>query len=156
MGSNDEPEETPSSRRSNRRGQNQQNQTPAPADGDFVEVVRAHRQKFLVTFDAFNAALNDFFAEGATEEEQAESFDAIGPLAEEWTTYPQQASQATAPAEFAELGTLYTDWANEIGALGTLWLDFLGRTATVEEFFEQLEIVDQIDLELGNMLEFLT
>lgn len=149
VGSTDEPEETPSSRRSNRRGQNESTTT---TDEDFVEIVRTHRQEFLATFDAFNAALSTFFAENATEAEQAESFEAIAPLAEVWTTYPQQASQVSAPAEFAELGTLYSDWANEIGALGTSWLDFLGRTATVEDFFAQLEIVDQIDLELGNML----
>lgn len=153
-GTEEAQDDRSSSRRSNRRGESQPTST-ATTDGDFVEVVRAHRDEFLVTFNAFNTAMSTFFAETSTEEEQAESFEAIAPLAEVWTTYPQQASQATAPAEFAELEALYLDWADEIGALGTSWLDFLGRTATVEEFFAQLDIVDEIDLELGAALDAL-
>lgn len=154
-GGTDEPEPTETSRRSNRRGQNQQDEPTAAADGDFVEVVRTHRDDFLGTLDAFNTALGVFIADDSTEEEQAEAFEAIAPLAEEWTTYPQRAGQTSAPAEFAELGALYSDWADEISSLGTLWFDFLGRTATVEDFFAQLEVVDQIDLDLGDLLDTL-
>ena len=146
-------DDSATTRRSNRRQQNQS--TTTARDGDFVGEVRAHREEFLETLSEFQTALMVFANENAPDEDLADAFGTIDAIASVWLTYPDRVAGLTVPPEFADLGALYREWADEIGALGEEWAAFIGQTGSVDDFFAQLDVVDEIDRDLEVALDAL-
>lgn len=145
-GDNDET----NSRRSS-RGQ----QTGSGDTNDYVEAVTAHKEQFRESLDEFFELANLTISETASDEETNEAFAAISELAMEWLNYPAVASELTAPSDLASLDDVYRDWADEIGALGSNWMDALVGVGDFDQFFAQLEVVEESDGLLAAELEAL-
>lgn len=123
------------------------------ADDDFVESVQTHREEFMSSFGDFATALGVFGEDTSTETDQDDALIVMANVSLEWIDYPEQASLLAAPAEFAGLGDLYLNWADEIGLLGQLFTDAFTGVGELAPAFDQIDVVDTIDKQLKAELD---
>lgn len=125
------------------------------ADSSFVEGVREHRTVFMSEFGDFAGAMGIIADEASTDPEKDAAFETMHRVAALWVPYADQAAELTAPAEYADLGELYSTWAAEITELGTAWQEIMAGQREVESLFDQIDAVDLVDKELKAALEAL-
>lgn len=144
-----------SSRTRGDRGSTTDTEDPAVTDSEFVDDVIAHRSVFAGELEQYLTAVLMFGDDEITDAQIQEAFGVMDECAELWVLYPDQAAQLSAPAEYADLETMYLTWADDIAELGNSWI---GARAGVEEtsaMFDQLDVVIATDEDLGAALDAL-
>lgn len=145
------------------RGTTEVGEDPDPNEQDldtqdanaYILAIDDQRLTFLEQFNTFAENMAVFADETVTDSEQDAAFAAMDDMAFLWVKYPTQQTDIPAPADLADLETLYLNWLEEIGLLGQTWMDMITGDAEVEALFDQLDVVDQIDKDLQAELETL-
>lgn len=129
--------------------------TSTTEDDSFVDEVRTHRTEFLGEFTEFLESVLMFGEESSTEADLQNAFATMDRLADVWVGYPARAGAVSAPSELRDLETLYITWADEIAELGNLWIEARNGIAEVADVFDQLDVVNETDKDLGAALSAL-
>lgn len=144
-----------SSRNRRRGGSTTETQDPVGGDSGFVDGVIAHRSVFAGEMEQFLTAVLMFGDDAISDAQVQEAFGVMDDCSDLWVLYPDQAARLSAPAEYADLETMYLAWADDIAELGNSWI---GARAGLEEtsaMFDQLDVVLAADDDLGAALDAL-
>jgi hypothetical protein len=124
-----------------------------PTEAEYVDMIVAHREQFLTSYDLFLTNLAVVGEETTTDAEKADLFEEMYGIALEWKAYPDDAMAPAVPASLTELSTLYVEWAQVIGEMGTLFEELYNGVDTIDAFIAAMSEWELLDAELEVALE---
>lgn len=124
-----------------------------PTEAEYVEIIAAHREQFLTSYDLFLGHLAVVGEETTTDAEKADLFEQMYDIALEWKAYPDDAMAPTVPSSLTELSTLYVEWALVIGDMGSLFEQLYNGVDTIDAFIAAMSEWELLDAELQVALE---
>lgn len=124
----------------------------AGSDSEYVEIIVAHREEFLTSYNLFMDHLDVLAMDTTTEAEKSDLFVQMYEISLEWKEYPDTAMAPAVPSSLTELSTLYVQWALSIGEMGSLFEEIYNGLDRTDAFIASVSDWELLDAELETAL----